>query len=68
MAVTLPRLVTSVLEALASITAAQADEDPPVPQVPQLQILDRDAGYEIQHEFDGYYADMKPDYTAEYFR
>ncbi len=64
----LPSVVTSVLEALAPITSAQADEDPPAPQVPQLQVTDPNAGYDIRHEFDGYYADTTPDYTAGAFR
>jgi hypothetical protein len=66
-AAALPSVVTSVLEALAPITSAKADEDPPA-QVPQLQAIDPSAGYDIRHEFDGYYADTKPDYTAESFR
>jgi hypothetical protein len=64
----LPSLVANVLEALAPITPAQADEDPPAPQVPQLQVIDPKAGYDIRHEFDGYYFDTTPDYTAESFR
>jgi hypothetical protein len=67
-AAALPSVVTSVLEAWAPITSARADEDPPAPQVPQLQVTDPNAGYDIRHEFDGYYADTTPDYTAESFR
>jgi len=67
-AAALPSVVANVLEALAPITSAQADEDPPAPQVPQLQVTDPNATYDIRHEFDGYYVDMTPDYTAESFR
>jgi hypothetical protein len=61
MAGALSSVATSVLEALAPITSAQADEGPPAPQVPQLQVVDREAGYDIRHEFDGYYFDEPDD-------
>lgn len=63
LATALPRMVTSVLEALGPITSAQADEDPLAPQVPHLQAIDPNAGYDIRHEFDGYYADPTPTST-----
>lgn len=61
----LPSVVTNVLEAFAPIASAQADDDPPAPQLPQLQVTGSNAGYDIRHEFDGYYAEATPDQKAE---
>lgn len=60
-----PSVLTKVLKTFAPMTSAQADVDPPAPQLPQLQVNRSGAGYDIRHEFDGYYADATPDHTAE---
>lgn len=53
--------------ALNPSASALAADDPPVPQAPRVQLVDPDEN-DIRQEFNGYYVDTAPDYTAESFR